>query len=260
MRALIAAVLTAAVALPGWAAPAAKGKASTSKSEAEGYSARAVERFKAKDFEAAAKLFMQAYAKSHAPALVFNAARAYQEAGKAGDAASLFKLYITISEDADGIVDARERLKALAGATVKVAPDPAAASKADGTVPAAVDVGVKVADHNAPPVSAPNTALKWGVAGGAVAAVAGGVALMLIGRANSNTANELVVGDEAGMRAYNDQYNLAQSQWGGGLGLVAAGALLAGWATWLHASERRPSPVQVGVSAGVRGVHVAVKF
>ena len=62
-------------------------------------------------------MFMMAYAQTHEPALVYNAARAYEEAGMAGDAAGLFKLYISLTDDADGILEARERIRRLEGKT-----------------------------------------------------------------------------------------------------------------------------------------------
>jgi hypothetical protein len=245
----IVALSIAAFALPASASPPTKGKGpAASNAEAEALATKAVERFKAKDFDAAAKLFMQAYAKSHTPALVFNAARAYEDAGKAGDAASLFKLYITISEDADGILDARERIQRLEGKQAKAEPQ---------TIEAKPAVVIQAKPEPAP--DAPDTTLKWGVTGTAAAAVVGGVALLLVGRSNSNSANGMAVRDEAGLQAYNNQYDRAQLQWRAGAGVVAAGVLLAGWATWLH--MKRPAVAKhAQLWVDPAGVQLAVRF
>ncbi|MSP93151.1 MAG: hypothetical protein EXR79_15345 [Myxococcales bacterium] len=64
----------------------------------------------------AARLFIQAYAKSHEPALVFNAARAYDQGGKARDAVALFRLYLTLATDGAGLAAARERIQRLENA------------------------------------------------------------------------------------------------------------------------------------------------
>ncbi len=95
--------LSLAAALPAVAAPV----------DAETAAQLAVESYRAGDFEVAAKLFMQAYAKSHKPDAVFNAARAYQSAGKRGDAAGLFRLYISLATDVAGTAEARKHLAAL---------------------------------------------------------------------------------------------------------------------------------------------------
>ena len=58
--------------------------------EALAFEAKAL--FGAKKFPEAAKRFMEAYAKEPQPPLVFNAARAYAEAGMTGEAMGLFRL------------------------------------------------------------------------------------------------------------------------------------------------------------------------
>jgi len=84
-------------------APAASGGSTDAQSAAEALALQAKEKFRAKKFEEAAKLFMQAYAKDPQPPLVFNAARAYEEAGMNGEAAGLFRLYLSIAKDDAGI-------------------------------------------------------------------------------------------------------------------------------------------------------------
>lgn len=81
--------------------------------DAEALSKQAVERFKAKDFDAAAELFMRAYELARKPASVFNAARAKEDAGKLAEAKALYELYGRISDSPDGVVDARKRIEAI---------------------------------------------------------------------------------------------------------------------------------------------------
>lgn len=75
--------------------------------DAEVLARTATEPFKLRQFERAAQLFVKAYGKSRKTALMFNAARAYEEAGKLGDLAALFRLYWSIADDPDGIAEAR---------------------------------------------------------------------------------------------------------------------------------------------------------
>ena len=242
------AAMTAAP-VPAHAAP--KSHPPDAEPAAEQYAARAVERFKAKDFEAAAKLFMQAYARDPKAALVFNAARAYEEAGKSGDAASLFRLYITISQDADGIVDARTRLKKLEGPRAPPgAPVPAVTS-----VPAIALAAAPTAHESA----AEPAPLRWSVTIAAGAAVAGGVALFLVARNASLAANDLKLRNPADVQTYNDRFDHAESLQGWAVATTAVGAGLAAWATWLHL-HARPAQGSVQWQAGPQAVAMTVHF
>ncbi len=266
-RTSTALALCALLTTPAAAAPIAKSKSKStaSSSDAEAYAERATERFKAKDFEVAAKLFMQAYARSHVPALVFNAARAYEEAGKPGDAASLFKLYITISDDADGIVNARERIKRLAAKpedkppqSREVAqPQPIAGKPSAAKPPAMLEAQAPPSDKPAPP----DNTLAWAATGTAAVAVVGGAVLMAVGASNSAAANDLQVRDEAGLKNYGALYDRAELQWKAGIGGFAIGAVLGGWAAWLHL--RRPSVAtraSWSIDPATRNVQLAVRF
>lgn len=235
----------AVAALPATVHAAPKSRPADAQPAAEQYAARAVERFKAKDFDAAAKLFMQAYAHDAKAALVFNAARAYEEAGKTGDAASLFRLYITISQDADGIVDARTRLKALEGPRAQpIAPVPAVALAAAPT------------PHESNNEPAP---LRWPVTIAAGAAVAGGVVLFLVARNASLAANELHVRSPADVQTYNDRFDHAERRQGWAVATTAVGAGFAVWATWLHL-QARPPQRSVEWQAGPQALAMKVQF
>ncbi len=247
---------------PAHAAPG--GKATTASiTEAEAYAERAVERFKAKDFEVAAKLFMQAYARSHSPALVFNAARAYEEAGKSGDASSLFKLYITISDDADGIVNARERIKRLEGKPESKPPPGSEVPQPQvgPAKPSTAKQPVTIEANALPDKPAPDKTLAWTATGLAGATVAGGIALLAVGASNSAAANDLRVHDEAGVRDYAARYDHAQLQWNAGIGVLAAGVALGGWAAWLHLrAPAGATKATVALTPTVRGLQLAVGF
>jgi hypothetical protein len=126
--------LCLALALPATSAAGPRDKPpakSEAEPEAEILARQAVERFKAADLEVAARLFMQAYKLAKRPVLVFNAARAYEEAGKKGDAVALFRLYMEISDDVSGIDDARKRIAKLEEEPAAVAVPVAVTAVAD---------------------------------------------------------------------------------------------------------------------------------
>ena len=76
-------------------------------------------KFKAGKFEAAAPLFLQAFTLSRKPALLYNAARAYEEAGRPLEAKVAFEQYLGLPHvTAAGRKDAKQRIAAL---TAKVA-------------------------------------------------------------------------------------------------------------------------------------------
>ena len=101
--------------------------------QAEALVAQAKERYQAGDFEHAAQLYMKAYGEVQRPAPVFNAARAYEQAGLWQEAKPLFELYIQIDRgnDADSVAgraDAQAHIAALnariAAQNTKVAAPP----------------------------------------------------------------------------------------------------------------------------------------
>jgi hypothetical protein len=174
---------------------------------------------------------MQAYARSPNPALVFNAARAYQEAGKPGDAAGLFRLYITISSDADGIAEAHERLRFLEGRAPIVAAQPAqAASPAEAP---RVEPVIGLA-KSASPAMDDGALLRWSVTGTAGLAAVSGIVLMVVAASDSKLANEKAIRNDANVTAYNSSFDRAERNWAIGASLTAVGVGLGAWAGWLH--------------------------
>ena len=209
--------------------------------EAEGLARQAKEAFIAKDFEVAAKLFMSAYGKSHSPALVFNAARSYEEAGKVGDAAALFRLYISLTSDTAGLQEAREHLAKLEARQV-VQPDAEPVPPPGSTVARSVP---RKAD------GAPSHVAAWMTTGGSALALATGVTLLLVGKSDAHQAN--VDGRQTlDSNAYSKNYSTAQSEWLAGAVLTGVGAVLGGVAVYLWARPNavnvRPTPNGVALS------------
>lgn len=86
--------------------------------QAEALVVQAKSLYQAGKFEDAAHVYMQAYGHVPRPATVFNAARAYEQAGLYAEAKPLFELYLQINHgtDADslaGIADAKKHLDAV---------------------------------------------------------------------------------------------------------------------------------------------------
>lgn len=108
---LVALVACAALGLA--AAPArAADPASVRRAEAIATEAKFL--FKQKAYEEAAARFFEAYTLVNKPALLFNAARAYEEAGNIDRAAALFRAYIELDGvGADGKAEASKRLAPL---------------------------------------------------------------------------------------------------------------------------------------------------
>jgi tetratricopeptide (TPR) repeat protein len=78
--------------------------------------------FRSKLFSKSADKFMQAFGVSKRPALVYNAARAYEEAGKFEEAMAMFEHYQTIaSGDAKGKAAAAERVASIRARVAKQA-------------------------------------------------------------------------------------------------------------------------------------------
>jgi tetratricopeptide (TPR) repeat protein len=104
---------------------------------AEGLATEAKLLFHQKAYQQAAERFFEAYTLVHEPALIFNAARAYEEAGNHARSAALFRAYLDLPDaPADGKADAKRRLERLdailkeQAAAEKAAADKAAAEKA----------------------------------------------------------------------------------------------------------------------------------
>lgn len=128
LRRLIAAV--ALVAAAGVAGPAAAAPDAAEIERAEGLATEAKAYFKGKLYEQAATKFLQAFGVARRPALVFNAARAYEEAKKPRRAVAIFQMYADLPDcSAEGKADALQRIKVLRAGIA--ASEAAAAKDAD---------------------------------------------------------------------------------------------------------------------------------
>ncbi len=145
LRAIFAVLLVAAMLLPSVprVAVAAPDAAAIAAAEAKATEAKAF--FKAGLFPRAAERFMEAYALSKRPALVYNAARAYEEGQLRAEAIALFKLYEGLQDaSAEGRKEARERRERLESELAKIAgkdkpvgdPDKPAPAPTPGSAPA----------------------------------------------------------------------------------------------------------------------------
>lgn len=208
--------------------------------------------FKRGLFREAAEAFMEAYSLSLAPDMMFNAARAYQEAKLPERALALFETYLTLDGVTDeGKADARSRIAALQASSAPAEPQPVAKPEAPAAkpVPAAPSPApVSPSPAPAPPASAampkpspplasvsagaPADKLGWGLL------IGGGVLLGLGGLSYSaavnqaNQANELPLANAADAKAYNASFDEAQNARGAAAVLAVAGTGLAAWGAW----------------------------
>lgn len=107
----IAVALAAVAAVP--ARPAAAKAKVESLSEAESVAETAARRFKEGDFELAAKLFDRAYELAKKPTLLFNAGRAYEQAGQREAAVARYEAYVQVETDPGGREEAKLRAARL---------------------------------------------------------------------------------------------------------------------------------------------------
>ena len=256
-----------ASATPREAPAAAAAGSSDAQSAAEALALQAKEKFRAKKFEEAAKLFMQAYAKDPQPPLVFNAARAYEEAGMNGEAAGLFRLYLSIAKDDAGIAKAKEHLAALkdSGGDAKPADakpgdaKPGDAKPGDGTSSDKPMVDGSAAPNIAIAKDGPAAWPRWVVTAAGVACAATGVALVVMGSGESKDAAGMKIASDADIKAYNSKFDSAERTWTAGVALGAVGVGLGAWAAWMHMSAPAERAAwQVGV--GPRSVALALRF
>ncbi len=114
-------LMVALTAVPAFAGPPDAEK------QAEALVAQAKDRYQAGDYEHAAQLFMEAYGEVQRPAPVFNAARAYEQAGLWAEAKPLFELYIQIDrgDDADSVAGRADAQKHLLAVNAKMAEETA---------------------------------------------------------------------------------------------------------------------------------------
>ncbi len=247
-------VLSAPLARPAFALT------SEEKARAEATAMQAKFKFKAGHFGEAAQLFLRAFAVSRAPALLYNAARAFEEAGSLKEARAAFEQYLEQPGlSAAGRKDARAKVAALtaridkrAGAADTAAAEAEAARKAAATAKAKAERerlakaerdaaaargeaararGVAVAaqrDAALARSSQKSGALTWGLVGGGGAVGVIGLLLMAGGasqQTDANTNTDWLAPDAR--QTYATKSDQAKSTWSAGavVAVVGAGAL-----------------------------------
>ncbi len=232
-----------------WAADARTEE--TERAEAKVIEAKAF--FKSALFAEAAESYLQAFAISHKPATLFNAARAYEEAKVFAKAIALFEQYVQLADTPpDGRREANERiahdhaaLAAAAAAHAEPAPavvedKPAPAKPAEPAPAAEVKVAgepaTKSAETEEPKPAAPapvkSNWLDWALfAGGDTLVVLG-----LLGWAgavnNVNQANAMDFSAANAEADYNAKVASARNARSGAVVIAVVGAGLAGWGAW----------------------------
>ena len=193
--------LAAMLGCCGLASPALGAPDAAELERAEGLATEAKAYFKGKLFEQAATKFLQAFGVARRPALVFNAARAYEEAKKPRRAVAIFQMYADLPDcSAEGKVDALARIKVLQGAID--------ANDAEAAKAAALDKRASGGATKKPPVvpikepAAPERTFPlWRtVAGGGLTLLAAGAWLNALSLADQMPFEEVV--DDASRERY----------------------------------------------------------
>lgn len=281
--------LLACLTLASAAAPTAARAAEPRADDLERAEAKALEAkafFKSQLYPQAAASYMQAYAISHKPATLFNAARSYEEAGLHAEAIALFEQYRQLPDvPADGRKDADERIarsrvaiqqrKTAPPATPTApTPPPASATAAPGASAPASDppegpeTGSATPEGAAPastvtspapaatalPADPPSKALSWGLfAGGDVIVLLGILAYSgaVSSVTNANNMDFSQLGAEA---SYKSAISTARGTRNFSIGTMIVGAGLAGWGAWrLWGTSSSSTTSDAGTPSGSTG-------
>ncbi|MBI5611299.1 MAG: tetratricopeptide repeat-containing protein [Deltaproteobacteria bacterium] len=275
----LAATLWTALALaPDLAA--AQAVAPADAPEADTLAREATRRFKEGDYEVAARLFERCYALDHRADRLFNAARAWEKAGRDREAVALFERYLAVSQDPVGREEARVRLaRARERAAAVAEPPPVAAAPptaATPTVSPGIDEPPKQsAKQPVQPVATSAVAelpSRWPAgavsAAGLILLAAGGYGWFdanaqdetLSGQlARRNTAGSIVGITEVAATAKDQEISQARtwSAVAGGVGIAAVGLGL--W-WWFEAAPARPPGGAWQVVPTATGASVATWF
>ena len=215
------------------------------RTKAEATAMQAKIEFKSGAYDKAARLFLEAFAISRAPALMYNAARAYQKADLPVRASVVFEQYLELPGLSDkGRAEANKHLQSLRKiiAERKAKPTPPGepaqspvaqqADPARAKQPTASDRAVVTP---AVPTAAP-TRNKWvtyGLVGGGSLLTLIGLAQMSEGSKQAGEAKEPGQFASAGAKdIYNTRKALAEETHTGGVGMVTIGLGLAGWGVY----------------------------
>lgn len=210
---------------------------------AEGKALEAKAYFKQGLYREAAETFMEAFAISKRPDMVFNAARAYEEAKQYARAVALFEQYVALPDaPADGKADARERVARLRPLLEAQRPEPAEPAPSPTPSPSPVGPSGPVGTRQTAPPPSRADVVGWTAFGVGAAGVATGAAFWAIGYTKAKSANDMAIANQDDVDAYNRQFDKAESWRTGAWVSAGAGAVLAGWGAYrLWISPRRAS-------------------
>ncbi len=190
--------------------------------------------FTARHFDVAAAKYFEAYSLSKKATMLFNAARAKQEARKFVDARELYRIYVTLPKiNSEGIKDANARIAEcdaempkIESAKVSLPPivrltEDVASPHQDATQTTVDDVPVTTNY-----TFEPNKLISW-QSGVAIGLVAVGVGLMAHGSSRTTQANTLPLLTDADRNVYQGEFRTARIEWYSGLVLEVLGAGMA---------------------------------
>ena len=231
--------------------------------KAETLALQAKFKFKAGEFAAAAELYITAFTLGRKPALLFNAARAYEEAQRYREAKAAFEQFLSLAGSGEsGRDDAKARIEALEAKIAAEAATPPAqptqptqptptdkapqqppTQTAPGAQPAAASQSPTLTAQ-APSPEGPSKILSWSLVGGgsvfaliALATIGGGVA-----RADAANAMDFAAVDAK--TKYKAEFDAAEGSVTGGAVFLVVGLGLAGWGAWrLMSTPASPAPV-----------------
>ncbi len=243
------------LALPS-PAMARLGKADRARAEAKAMEAKI--EFKSDNHAKAAQLFLEAFAISKAPALMYNAARAYQKGAMPSKAIIVFEQYLELDDlTTAGRAEAKKHIETLRKqvADAKAAPEPAPKTEPKPEPKPKPRVDPKTAPKPepsakpllavtpkpgaplpgvvmAPSPEARNKWVTWGLVGGGGLLFIVGVGNMSTATSDLEAANAMDFGKFEAKKIYNDQANAAESTHTSGIWLSLIGLGLGGWGAY----------------------------
>ncbi len=247
--------------------------AGDARTDAEVLAMRAKALFRANQYAEAAELYLTAYAKSRVPLMLYNAARATEEAGNLGEARALFMEYarldtIAASERREAQNRADHLAKRLAKTTEpiekpKVEPaveprgevKPEPVRQVESQLRPLETVKPPRADVTQVQPQPQNHFPMWQTVGATVAAGAG-VALWWLANDNAHQANSLIVHDLVSKQSYQNLADSARTWQMAAAGAGAVAGVLTIWAIAAGVSAPGPSKAAVGLAPAWDGEHL----
>ncbi len=259
-RSLLLVVWTAVALLCTPRVAAARGDDPAVIRKAEAVATEAKLLFQQKAYEAAAERFMEAYTLVRRASLIFNAARAYQEAGLLQKAIALFKAYMGLPDATeDGKADAAKRIATLELEVKAQEPKPVLPPKDDPPPHGKPDVAplpnppTPVADvtppdktgkkpEEVPPV--PPKPFPWASAAATAGLVIGSGVLYGLALSEALAAHDMETSlhTSAQAQTYENHVNKAQLFRGAAVVAGSLTVLAAGWLGWELLGGGDPAP------------------